>query len=51
MQWLAAQCPETETIVLVQDNLNAHNPGSCYQAFVPDLVLALAQLGFPLCRA
>ena len=43
MQWLAAQYGEAETIVLIQDNLNTHNPGSFYQAFVPDVAFALAQ--------
>jgi hypothetical protein len=27
--------PEAETIVLVQDNLNTHTPGSLYEAFPP----------------
>jgi hypothetical protein len=43
MQWLAAQYPEAEKIVLVQDNLNTHNPGSFYQAFAPEVAFALAQ--------
>lgn len=43
MQWLDAQYPEADKIVLVQDNLNTHNPGSFYQTFVPDAALALAQ--------
>ena len=43
MAWLAAQYPEAETIVLIQDNLNTHNPGSFYQAFAPDVAFALAQ--------
>lgn len=43
MQWLAAQYPEAEAIVLIQDNLNTHNPGSFYQAFTPDVAFALAQ--------
>jgi hypothetical protein len=43
MQWLASQYPEAEKIVLIQDNLNTHNPGSFYQAFTPELAFALAQ--------
>ena len=43
MQWLAAQYSEAEEIILVQDNLNTHTPGSFYQAFAPDLAFALAQ--------
>ena len=35
--------PDAEKIVLVQDNLNTHSPGSFYQAFKPDYAFALAQ--------
>jgi hypothetical protein len=43
MAWVAAQYPEAEVIVLVQDNLNTHTPGSFYQAFSPEEAFALAQ--------
>jgi len=43
MQWVEAQYPETDKIVLIQDNLNTHNPGSFYQILKPDAALALAQ--------
>lgn len=43
MQWVAAQYPRAETLVVVQDNLNTHNPGSFYQAFAPEQAFALAQ--------
>ena len=43
MQWVTAQYPRAETIVVVQDNLNTHNPGSFYQAFAPEQAFALAQ--------
>jgi hypothetical protein len=43
MHWLARQYPEAERILLVQDNLNTHNPGSFYQAFAPEVAFALAQ--------
>ncbi len=35
--------PNAEKIVLVQDNLNTHSPGSFYQAFKPEYAFALAQ--------
>jgi len=34
--------PETEVIVLVQDNLNTHSPGSLYEAFEPTEAKRLA---------
>lgn len=43
MRTLAAQHPDAEQIVLVQDNLNTHTPGSFYQAFMPEDAFALAQ--------
>lgn len=35
--------PSAESIVLVQDNLNTHTPGSFYEAFSPEEAFALAQ--------
>jgi hypothetical protein len=35
--------PSAERIVLVQDNLNTHSPGSFYEAFRPEEAFALAQ--------
>lgn len=43
MQWVEAHYPEAETIVVVQDNLNTHNPGSFYVTLKPDEAFALAQ--------
>ena len=44
MQELATNhYPSAERIVLVQDNLNTHSPGSFYAAFDPDEAFALAQ--------
>jgi hypothetical protein len=43
MKWLAAQYPEADKIVLIQDNLNTHNSGSFYQILKPSEALALAQ--------
>jgi len=43
MQELATCHPETEKIVLVQDNLNTHTPGSFYAALEPEKAFALAQ--------
>ena len=34
--------PEAEKVVLVQDNLNTHTPGSLYEAFPPDEAKRLA---------
>ena len=35
--------PDTEVIVLGQDNLNTHTPGSLYEAFAPSEARRLAQ--------
>ena len=43
MQALSAAYPEAERIVLVQDNLNTHNPSSFYEAFPAAEAFALAQ--------
>lgn len=43
MQWVATHYPEADVILVVQDNLNTHNPGSFYQAFTPEQAFALAQ--------
>jgi hypothetical protein len=44
MQALAeSHYPSAERIVLVQDNLNTHSPGSFYEAFHPEEAFALAQ--------
>ena len=43
MQALAHHYPDAEQIVVVQDNLNTHNPGSFYAAFRPDAAFTLAQ--------
>jgi hypothetical protein len=43
MKALAASYPESEKIVLVQDNLNTHNPSSFYEAFPAAEAFALAQ--------
>lgn len=43
MKALAAAYPASEKIVLVQDNLNTHNPSSFYEAFPATEAFALAQ--------
>lgn len=43
MKTLAAQYPAAEKIILVQDNLNTHNPGSFYETFPPQEAFALSQ--------
>jgi hypothetical protein len=44
MQELAERCyPSADKIVLIQDNLNTHTPGSFYEAFGPEEAFALAQ--------
>ncbi len=43
MTELAKCYPDAEKIVLVQDNLNTHTPGSFYVAFKPEQAFALAQ--------
>jgi hypothetical protein len=43
MKRLAEQYPEAEKIILVQDNLNTHTPGSFYETFPADEAFALSQ--------
>ena len=43
MQDLAAQYPDATKIVLVQDNLNTHNPSSFYERFAAPEAFALSQ--------
>ena len=43
MQWVATHYPEADVILVVQDNLNTHNPGSFYQTLAPEQAFALAQ--------
>lgn len=43
MQSLAASYPYAKKIVLVQDNLNTHNPSSFYETFPAEEAFALAQ--------
>jgi hypothetical protein len=43
MKSLAASYPDAEKIVLVQDNLNTHNPSSFYETFPAAEAFALAQ--------
>jgi hypothetical protein len=43
MKKLAEQYPEAEKIILVQDNLNTHTPGSFYEAFPAQEAFALSQ--------
>ncbi len=43
MQTLSESYPKAEKIVLVQDNLNTHNPSSFYEAFPAAEAFALAQ--------
>ncbi len=43
MKALAASYPDAEKIVLVQDNLNTHNPSSFYKTFPATKAFALAQ--------
>jgi hypothetical protein len=43
MKALAASYPDAAKIVLVQDNLNTHNPSSFYEAFPAAEAFALAQ--------
>jgi len=42
-QWVATHYPEADVILIVQDNLNTHNPGSFYQTLTPEQAFALAQ--------
>jgi len=43
MKHLASRYPSAEKIVLVQDNLNTHNPSSFYEIFEPEEAFALSQ--------
>ena len=44
LRWLAEKrFPQAEKIVLVQDNLNTHQPASLYQAFAPEEAWRLLQ--------
>ena len=43
MQYVAEHYRQADQIVVVQDNLNTHNPGSFYAAFSPQDAFALAQ--------
>ena len=43
MKHLAASYPDADKIVLVQDNLNTHNPSSFYETFPAAEAFALAQ--------
>ncbi len=43
MKTLAATYPDAEKIVLVQDNLNTHNPSSFYEVFPAPEAFVLAQ--------
>lgn len=43
MKTLSTSYPDAEKIVLVQDNLNTHNPSSFYEAFPAAEAFALAQ--------
>ena len=43
MKSLAARYPDAEKIVLVQDNLNTHNPSSFYEVFDATEAFALSQ--------
>ena len=43
MKNLANQYPDTETILLVQDNLNTHTAGSFYEALPPEEAFELAK--------
>ena len=43
MQWVATHYPEADVVLVVQDNLNTHSPGSFYQAFPPQEAYRLSQ--------
>lgn len=43
MKTLASNYPEAEKIILVQDNLNTHNPSSFYETFDAPEAFALSQ--------
>ncbi len=42
-QLLTVDYPDAEKVVLVMDNLNTHDTGSLYEAFVPEEAFGLAQ--------
>jgi transposase len=43
MKFVAEHYLQAEQIVVIQDNLNTHNPGAFYAAFTPPEAFALAQ--------
>jgi len=43
MEELAQAYPEAEKIILIQDNLNTHNPSSLYETFSPEKAFRLSQ--------
>jgi hypothetical protein len=43
MKTIEASYPDADKIVLIQDNLNTHNPSSFYEAFPAADALVLAQ--------
>jgi len=43
MEELAQAYPEAEKIILIQDNLNTHNPSSFYETFLPEDAFRLSQ--------
>jgi hypothetical protein len=43
MQELAKHRSEADQLIIVQDNLNTHSPGSFYAAFTPEKAFAFAQ--------
>ena len=43
MEELARAYPAAEKIILIQDNLNTHNPSSFYETFSPENVFNLSQ--------
>jgi len=43
MKELSAHYPEAEKIILVQDNLNTHNPSSFYETFAAEEAFALTR--------
>lgn len=43
MKTLAGHYPQAEKIILVQDNLNTHNPSSFYEVFDAPEAFALSQ--------
>ena len=43
MNFVAKHYPQAEQLVVIQDNLNTHNPGAFYAAFPPQEAFALAQ--------